>query len=410
VKTISRIIKDAFVCGILGLVVEAVAGVKPEIIFIGGGLLASLRIAYLIWDEYRREINKKRRVNQFNDLQAPDPVAETFSNSHGGNKTVVGKVIEIWGHRSLQSKLPIGDQGVQATIFKVRQPTQKDFSESLRLVGGLKEFPPPNKKKYGIQRLPSGTMDDEDYTIEFSQTDWNTWMSVRPIIEKNVELRHSLSSLLPQTNKLPQSTSLHFVVRFSNGDVLALKRGPDVKSEANKWSFSGEEQLDEEDFKRSYASGIGVIEQLFRRSFIEEVFGNQTEDDILLAKIWNEDCDPIIHSHQIWSFFLEENTGIFQIFGVFQLKIDPDALRLIHEKALISGWGCRDPEGALYLITEKNIENLLTEGKCQLAQLHGERKRLSVSDDSLHATSRYRLWRIYIAANRKAETLTALMG
>ena len=67
-----------------------------------------------------------------------------------------------------------------------------------------------------------------------------------------------------------------------------------------------------------------MAEYLFRRAFIEEVFGRRDAEPDLLNEIWEKSCAPIVRSHRIWSFFLEEHVGIFHPFGVLQLEINPD--------------------------------------------------------------------------------------
>ncbi len=335
----------------------------------------------------------------------PDDDALAFAAHHGHKEVVVGKVIEIWAHYSLETMRPLSDLGIDPRLVTFSQPELKDFSHSLKRCGGLREFPPPNQRKFGVAKLPLGTTDDENQIVEFSETDWNTWMSVRTVIEKSLELRYELSNVLPELSHVPQSMSLQFIVRFKNGDILAMKRKGGLASEPNKWAFSAEEQLHEHDFERP---STAVAEHLFRRAFIEEVFGHRESDPEFLDRIWNEDCSRLVHSHRIWSFFLEENTGIFQMFGVYQLEVEPNELRKSHEAAVSSGWGTTDPEGNWYIVSENEITKLLLEGRCAANRLHGDPQPWSITKQDLHQTSLYRLWRLYIALHRQTETMTAL--
>jgi hypothetical protein len=271
--------------------------------------------------------------------------------------------------------------------------------------GGLREFSPPNRPKFGIARLPTGTTDDDSLDVDLFETDWNTWMSVRTVIERNTDLRHELSHVLPERNALPQSMSLQFVVRFANGEVLAMKRKEGLASYPNSWSFSAEEQISDRDF---HSGNKGAAEQLFRRSFIEEVFGRREGDSDLFTRIWTDDCSRLVSSHKLWSFFLEENVGIVQLFGVYQLNIQPRDLRQIHEAAVSAGWGTTDPEGYWYVVDEKEINSLLQEGRCFAERLHGDPDRRLIKSEGLHATSPYRLWRLHLALNRRPQTLAAV--
>ena len=403
-NSLRRISKDGLVCGILGVFIEAFAGVEPKYVFIIGGALFLLRSGYLFWDERKQARDKERRAIEFTALRSPDDTARIFAQNHNLNPArVVGKVIEICSHGSLESMSLFNKLGVEPCLVHFGKPLPKDFSDSLCIVGGLKNFGEPNRKKYGIAALPLFAMDNFNYQIEFWETDWNTWMSVRKAIESDVSLRQKLSHVLPGENKLPQSMSLQYIVRFANGDVLAMKRSGQLASDPGSWSFSGEEQLGEEDFRSSIVKE--PAEHLFRRAFIEEVFGNRTEDENILNQIWTDHCLPIIDSHRVWSFFLEENVGIFQMFGVFQLKINWDKLRSIHELAVSAGWGSPDPEGLHYIVIESDIAKLLTKGECPATSLYGSNE-LSISATNLHATSRYRLWRLFRARNRNPASPT----
>jgi hypothetical protein len=349
--------------------------------------------------------NAGKRTKYSTALRKPDPEAIVFAARHGHKEVVVGKVIEIWGHHSLESMLPLHDLGIDPRLVTFSQPSPEDFSHSIERCGGLKTFPLPNQRKYGIRRLPLGPMDDENLIVDFFETDWNTWMSVRTKIESDPDLRHELSHVIPEKNLIPQSMSLQFLVRFSNGDILAMKRKEGLASEPNSWSLSGEEQLHEHDF---LSRSVGAAEYLFRRAFIEEVFGHRVADESYLNRIWSDDCTRIVNSHRIWSFFLEENVGVFQTFGVYQLKIRPQELRAIHEAAVSAGWGTTDPEGYWYIVRGADVGEFLISGSCEAHRLHGDPERRVIKAEGLHATSRYRLWRLYSALNRAPETMTSL--
>jgi hypothetical protein len=378
---------------------------KPWLFWPG---LGGFALSVVLW--FRERVQASRRASGrtafFATLRDPDPEADAFRNRHGLDKSVVGRVIEIWAHHSLESMRPIEELGIEPSVVKFLAPTPGEFTNVLAECGGLVEFPGENRWKYGIKSLPIGVMDDESFVIGFSRTDYRTWRSVRERIEKDPNLRWKWSSPYPARNLLPQSMSLQFLVRFiESGEVLAMSRMPGLASEPGKWSLSGEEQLYENDFQ---STSVTTAEHLFRRAFIEEVFGSRIEDQQLLDRVWREDCAKLVYSHRIWSFFLEENTGIFQTFGVYNLFGTPAKLREIHETAVSAGWGHRDDEGTWYTVTTSEIDKLLTAGSCSASRLHGDPESTVINCNNLHQTSRYRLWRLYVAQKREPETLTSL--
>ncbi len=405
-RILKRLMHDSLLGALAGWFIAVLTKFHPGTILILA-LAVFVRIATLVGSEVKRSRDGARRARQFVKLRAPDLDAQRFAEKHGHKEPVVGKVIEIWAHHSLDSMLPLSDLGVDPRVVRFSEPSPKDFTPALQRCGlqkSLSTFPVPNRKKYGIATLPLGTIDDENFVVGFFETDFNTWMSVRTSIENNVELRHELSNIAPERSSVPQSMSLQFIVRFANGDLLALKRRKGLASEPETWAFSGEEQLQDSDFQNT----LGVAEGLFRRAFIEEVFGTRDPDQRKLDQIWSHHCAPRVRSHRIWSFFLEENVAIFQTFGVFQLKIDHKELRAIHEEAAGAGWGTTDPEGPWYVVTEREMEALLIDGSCDAYRLHGDVERKRIQGSRLHATSRYRLWRLYRALNRSPETFKAL--
>ncbi len=399
-----RILNGFYHDTILALAFGALVGALTQanwqlIAAVACAIILCRAIATILYQR-KHELLARKRVKEFTELREPDPQAAMFADKHGHTGVVVGKVVEIWPHYSLDRSLSLYELGVDPNTVTFASPTPHEFTEALLQAGGLHEFPPPNQKKYGIAKLPLGTIDDENFRVGFFETDWNTWMSVRTRIEHDTHLRQDLSDVLPERSRIPQSMSLQFLICFRNGDILAMERKGDVASEPGAWSLSGEEQLHEEDFR---VHSVTVAEYLFRRAFIEEVFGKRGADQAYLNRIWTEDCVPIVRSHRIWSFFLEENVGIFQTFGVYQLKILPHQLRELHTSAVSLGWGSGDPEGYWYVIRSADIKNLLKEGWCDAYRLHGTSERKRIDEQGLHATSRYRLWRLYVALNRKPE-------
>ena len=387
-------------------VLATYSGLRDVIVVItGAAFLVSL--LFILGKKWRASRNFGKRAEYFLRLRDPDPEAIQFANLMGvNNGSVIGKVIEVWPHHTLERMVDFNDLGIRPDEITFERPETENFNEALAKCGGLKEFGEPNGRKYGIRKLPSGTMDDSTYSVRFFQTRWNTYLSVRTVVEKDANLRWQLANIDPELSLLPQSMALHYLVRFVDGAVLAYWRQDGIQFEPNKWSFSGEEQINAEDFS---SFGVPIAEHLFRRAFVEEVLGQRGNDSEQLNRIWAEDCAAIIQSYRIWSFFLEEYSGVFEPFGVFQLNIKAEALRLMKERAASAGWGTDDREGRWYVIEKEEIGLLLAEGRCRASRLLGHRDETLIQSSNLHSTSRYRLWRLYAALNRQERpTLSSL--
>lgn len=338
------------------------------------------------------------------DLRHPDEIARLFAKQRGsGDEIVVGETIEVWAHHTLEDPaIPLHEKGVDPKDVRFRQQRLKrDFTKLAERCNELNaELPEDERfepdlvpaKKYGVACLP-GCADDPANTLEFFETDWNTFKVVDQVVKRreNLALRHAHSHVNPKKNLLPQSMSLHFLVRFLDGDVLAMLRTSKHFHEG-RWSFSAEEQIKEEDWQ---VTGVEAAEFLFRRAFIEEIFGRKSVDPKVVNGVWDDYCREIVASARFWSVILEERMGCFASFGMFQLDIDRDQLVDIHERGKREGH-LRDNEGPLYIVSERNIDELLRNGVCEGRLLHGN-DPISIFSEQLHPTSRYRLWRLYCA-------------
>lgn len=331
-------------------------------------------------------------------LRKAHPVTQKFADLKGHDLPVSGRVLELWSHPSLDGYGPLDSLGVDPSqlVLNDSAPTP-DFSEVLKQCGGVVRQDGDNNTKFGIGRLPLGTKDHNGFTVDYYRTDWDTWLSVRKYAEKHDEFRHRHMDTSAEGILLPQSMSLQYIVRFRNGDLLALQRGDRVESQAGRWSFSGEEQLSKDDFGQGpTAAGI----RLFRRTFLEEVYGLRPEEIAQADGDWEMDCQPMIKSMRLWSFFLEETVGSIQMFGLFQLKVNPDELKESHKRRTMNGKGARDNEGKLWIVPHTGISELLTRGYTFATRLHRPEGAL-VDAEGLHDTSRYRLWRLHCALERK---------
>jgi hypothetical protein len=82
------------------------------------------------------------------------------------------------------------------------------------------------------------TLDSPALVLDLQRTDYFTLMSILPSITQNSRLRMKFGSLHPPLNHIPHSFCLHFVVRFSDGNILCMRRHPKASYHKNLWSFS----------------------------------------------------------------------------------------------------------------------------------------------------------------------------
>ena len=376
-------------------------------LILGGSIaLAAVTGTYIGIKYLRAGRLKSEQAELFTKFRDPDVEALTFAKQKGWNEgSVVGKVIEVWYHPALETMTDLPEVGVPPSEVVFCQPQPSNFADVVKACGGPRDFGKPNRKKFGIHEFPLFTSDDENYTFKFSSTDWNTYRTVVDSIKGNPALRWAYSDVNPLKNRLPQALSLQYLVALSDGSVLAMRRKDELPVEGGRWSFSGEEGINEEDFK---STAVSVAECLFRRAFMEEVFGHRGNDAVEMNRVWVENCSHFVHSYRIWSVFLEENTGIFQLFGVIQLNITAEELKDKRVESYSKGWGTDDNEGVWYKVTPTCLADLLLDGICTATRIHGAPEETNITKESLHATSRYRLWRWYAATHRDGMPLMSL--
>jgi hypothetical protein len=89
--------------------------------------------------------------------------------------------------------------------------------------------------------------------------------------------------------------------------------------------------------------------------------------------------------------------------GVYQLNCNPNALRVLHKDLVNRTVGSKDGEGEFFVVNRNELLRLLVEGKCQASSLYYDKVPdiVEVCSENLHPTSRYRLFRLLRAANRR---------
>jgi len=332
------------------------------------------------WDEFLRDPNK----------YAVDIVAQ--SNEHF---LVVGQAIETLPHPALNTRADISDVGWDSEELILNDLQEEFDSKSLlKSVGGFKEFDPPNGRKYCLVDTSFITLDSPALAFDLRYTNYFTLKSVLPALAQNSQLRAEYASLQPSLNHIPHSLCLHYILRFSDGEILCMRRHPKAAYHANLWSFSGEEQLSDLDFELP-----NPAQSFFQRTFCEEVLALRDQSPSTLAERWVT-ASTIVKSMRLWSIFVEEQIFNFSLLGFYQLSVDKEEFASLHNNLVNRGIGARDKEGDFFIASPSMVKNLLFTGKCVVQGLFtNEAQTLEVQ--SLHPTSRYRVFRLLRALNRK---------
>ena len=227
--------------------------------------------------------------------------------------------------------------------------------------------------------------------LEVSRTDYFTLRSVLPLVRGDASVRAEFGSLSPETNRIPHSLCLHYIVRLFDGKVLCMRRDKRAAYHASRWSFTGEEQLSDLDF-----TSVHAMQALFRRSFCEEVLA--LRDETPLDERW-EIAEKLVQSTALWSLFVEEGIQNWSLLGFYQLRCDAAELVAEHNRLVDRGIGTRDLEGAFYVVPHEALTELLVKGSCTATGLFSG-EDVTVAAEDFHPTSRYRIFRLLRAVNR----------
>jgi hypothetical protein len=306
---------------------------------------------------------------------------------------VVGQVIEILPHPNLGKRASIGDLGWSPAEVEFNDLQQQfEAEEILEKVGGRKKFDPPNNVKFSLSGVSFVTLDSPFLTLDLKRTDYFTVRSVLSALAAKPELRIELGAVDPASNRIPHSLCLHYVVRFSGGEVLCMRRDPRSAYHGRLWSFSGEEQLSASDF--NYGSpGLS----LFQRAFCEEVL--TLRDESPLGERWDI-ASSIVEDMSIWSVFIEEEIFNFSLLGLYQLKMSVTEFVSNYTRLASRGTGSRDREGDLFVVSQDMLKALLFDGECSAQALFANEAQ-TVREENLHPTSRYRIFRLLRAVYRR---------
>ena len=260
---------------------------------------------------YRERRTRARTRLETGAVMRPDEDAEALANSANLSLGVVGNAVELFVHPNLNTLKPFTKLGwaPSEVTFTIPSTGVRTFDNVLSLVGGInKSLRPPNNTKLGLAATSFVSFDsDERPTFEFYRTDYFTQQSVYKVLPHKSELRRELASLDPKINQVPNATGLQATVLFSTGAVLCMHRHRGTDAESETWSISFEEQIKEDDFT---VPGVALAEYLFRRAFIEEVFGCKDPSPGQVLEAWKA-CSPLLFAYRLWGLFFEEQVSHF---------------------------------------------------------------------------------------------------
>jgi hypothetical protein len=355
---------------------------------------------------YRERRLRARTRLETRAVMRPDADSEALATSTNLSLAVVGNAVELFVHPNLNTLKPFTRLGwaPSEVTFTIPSTGVRTFDNVLSLVGGINSsLRPPNNTKLGLATTSFISFDsDERPTFEFYRTDYFTQQSVYKVLPVKSALRRELANLDPNINQVPNATGLQSIVLFSTDAVLCMYRHRGTDAESETWSISFEEQIKEDDFT---VPGVAPAEYLFRRAFIEEVFGCKDPSPAQVLDAWQV-CSPLLFTYRLWGLFFEEKVSHFQLLGFYWLKISPEELASRHHDAKAQGWAGVDLEGKLFVLERDQIDRLLDDGVAEVRGLYDatvRRIRVETSNggSDLHRTSLYRLWRLRLSLDRK---------
>jgi len=388
-----RVRLDSLVVWILGFAIGALTNIVPVISF-AIFLILTIVLAIILFIE-RMRAEQPSELNSFEiAVREPDNHAAAAVSRANEHFLVIGQVIEIVPHPNLGRRAPIEELGWGSSqIHLIDLQERFEANQLLSRTSGYKEFDPPNGTKFCLVSESFVTKDSPNLILNLRRTDYFTIKSVLAEIKDNPDLRKEFGALDPESNRIPHSLGLHYIVRFPNGDVLCMKRDWRAAYHGNRWSFSGEEQLSEEDFGARVPS-----EHFIRRTYCEEVLGMR--DEIPIAERWMV-AEDTVEAARFWSLILEEGISNYAIVGLYQLKVDIEAFITLHKKIVDTGMGTRDREGKFYIVSQPMLKALLFTGECTAKALFLEEGMETIYSYNLHPTSRYRIFRLLRAVLRR---------
>ncbi len=202
----------------------------------------------------------------------------------------------------------------------------------------------------------------------------------------------------PQSNRVPNSLCLHYMLRFADDRYLSIHRHGGVAYDKLRISVSGEEQLQNSDFRQDFDSD--TMGRWAHRAVLEEVFPGRGHDvDNPEVQSLRERIDWV----RCLSLIYEERFCNFAVVALVQLNCAVEEYVEIYRKSLRYAANFADYEGNRYWFGEKDIGDFFHSGRLRLrpfvasgAEIFAVSNTALESDSSsrvfgLHSSSLYRL-------------------
>jgi hypothetical protein len=379
---------------VAGWVLGAITGVFPVPSLIAFAVLA-FGVFLTAYRDRRREekrfnVNLQERIA----LLSPSHGASNAATKTGLNLLTVGNVIELQVHPNVNSSVRADGVGWPPEDIRVdADEVDFDASELLSGISQLSAIDPPNNIKYSLVNTPFVTEESSELQLELKETNYQIIETAKAVFKEDKTKYEKLGSVIPSDNRIPNSLCLHYTVRFSNGDILCMKRAAELGYHKNAWSISGEEQISERDVHAD-----NPIKSLFVRALCEELLhlGGESHSKDLASEAMSN-----IKYMRVYSIVVEWPLYNPAICGFVQLNLDPDEFRSIlsARKIGLVRYGQEDREGAFFVLNSNDALPLLEQGQAMVSGLFNGNPILLTSSE-LHPSSRYRLFRFLRAYKR----------
>lgn len=348
--------------------------------------------------DQRRSLKKlaiKEKENT--ELLKPSQEALTAIRSSNKNHLVVGDFVETTPHPNLNTATRTADAGWNpAEIIIELENREFDAKELLELAGGKKEFDPPNGTKYALVSVPFVTEESPQLRLILNETNYFTVQTVKDFLQTQPQHQPKFGSIILEKNRIPSSLCLHYVIRTADDSILCMKRSGGMAYHSGLWSITGEEQISDHEINSEHAP----IEKLFKRALCEEIFqlrNNSAHQNVI--PLLEEDLRFL----RVLTIGIELPLYNPAIIGLAQLSIDVSEFRkkMIDRKKTLALNAGHDDEGDFFVLSKNDAYKLLRDGSATVTGLFSQRIE-NITANSLHPTSRYRLFRVLRTTLRKS--------
>jgi len=383
--------------GTLGLIIALVVitivlAIIPIIPFVSWTLLVLMAVAFIVFGVapmYRQSwVETQFALSIFSeDKLRPLESTKRLAATGGLENFTVGGAIEIfrfplfWGGGTAQ--------GAQPHEVHIRVETEpwsaRELPEELHQTP-LKDR--HNRRKYSVTNVERHLEDRPGCTIFVRETDWNTWIPYKRLIERDENIRHAWFSIEPSRNKLPNSAGLSGIVSFLDDVVLASRRSDDLEFAQGAYSISFEEQFS--DFDLYHGGSLLAADFWMKRALCEEVFPlkkNYAADPLAAWAM----VDNYLVDRRFLSMICEEPVAGYSMIAHYRLGISSGQFRDLynHLKQVTKGDSV-DPEGLPVFISAANLSCLVEQGYCSCTSASDQKTTFKINNQDLHFTSLYR--------------------